>query len=1153
MPVTPTRGSIYETKPDNSAAAADSAPTVSNSRVVVPSASSSSASIRNESIKQLLAKFAVDIQRQILRQKAALETEGRWNTTNLLKSAKDYIAAELKIISQTERRTQVEIGILRSINAHDKRSFKESPKFQPRPCFYCGKPGHQARNCNEVSSLEQRLQVIRMQKLCQNCGEKDHMATKCPKGACRICGITGHHTSICKKLFSSQESPHGPHQGKTSKKTSTKSPTQAKPTSATVNTVTSDRKMDEDNKSNMVLHVSNTKDIFLLAGQAQVLNPFTQALEPVHVMLDTGADRSFISNELAQRLRLQDIDSKRLTITTFGSQTPMVKTCGVTVLQLWDANGAPHSFTVTRIDTVTKSLQRKRLCIEDKLFICDNNLQLSISPGTTDIRPQILLGCADLFSLLSSGLTPQHVLPSGLQLIPSKLGYLVAGRNECSSNDCGRPTYIRKPMEEWPEECKLFRLTNAEEENTHVSNMVSAEAQEELLDWRRQRSLLFSQNVVGYVLRFIKKLLNRVNTELRERVMKNIPQIRSAETLPYITAKEKEAALRVIIRNHQSVHLPTAKQLALKQLRIREDEDGLLRCQGRLGNASLQTDTRHPYLIASKTNLAQLIVKHAHTPLHCGTGHTMANVRERVWIPKLRQMVRTIIARCVPCQKLNNLPYRYPEMDDLPERRVRRSRPFEHIGIDYFGPLSVKRGEEPAKAYGIILTCATTRLVHLELVPDMSTNHLLLALRRFFARRGIPKSVTSDNGPNFLLGEQILREAVLPVVNDDSVPLDERIYEVFRCHQWDEFFEVEITSITDYGRKIKRRVIHLKPTIPIRVDNMIISLNTLTMPPTPELSSTFITDGSQIAMWNHGNSPTLICDSKEAARTLNCSLQSNCLCEPAEAKVNCLCSNLNITSVFESEVENRLPIRRPWLNFYAAKDDPSTVAATVPSLVTAELLVHLKDRFDKTVTKVTESVCKVNNAILQGCYSCPQGAIASITCFTNGEPTIASIRCHDHIFTTPCHHEGTSSTIIYSSEKARVHQECEVSCGTTITKFELTGVLQWTRTIHGTMKRIVNGESNVYDEIVLPDFLHIVDVMVTWYKTILIVAACLIIAIVISYIFFWTFGSRILMGGAKLLCRVIRGGTRLCLCIVCSPMKAVLRAWKERSLAKKRL
>ncbi|KAK5965294.1 hypothetical protein GCK32_002034 [Trichostrongylus colubriformis] len=146
-------------------------------------------------------------------------------------------------------------------------------------------------------------------------------------------------------------------------------------------------------------------------------------------------------------------------------------------------------------------------------------------------------------------------------------------------------------MEEWPEDCKLFCLTNAEEENTHVSNMVSAEAQEKLLDWRRERSLLSSQNLVGYVLRFIKKLLNRVNSDLQERVLLYIPQIRSAKTLPYITAKEKEVALRVIIRNHQSVRLPAARQLALKQLSIREDEDGLLRCQGRLGNANLQKDT----------------------------------------------------------------------------------------------------------------------------------------------------------------------------------------------------------------------------------------------------------------------------------------------------------------------------------------------------------------------------------------------------------------------------------------------------------------------------------------------------------------------------------------------------------------------------------
>lgn len=48
----------------------------------------------------------------------------------------------------------------------------------------------------------------------------------------------------------------------------------------------------------------------------------------------------------------------------------------------------------------------------------------------------------------------------------------------------------------------------------------------------------------------------------------------------------------------------------------------------------------------------------------------------------------------------------------------------------------------------------------------MSTTQLLNALRSFFAKRGAPTSITSDNGLSFLLGEEILRAAVFPVIND---------------------------------------------------------------------------------------------------------------------------------------------------------------------------------------------------------------------------------------------------------------------------------------------------------------------------------------------------------------------------------------------------
>nr|CDJ88349.1 Integrase domain containing protein [Haemonchus contortus] len=96
---------------------------------------------------------------------------------------------------------------------------------------------------------------------------------------------------------------------------------------------------------------------------------------------------------------------------------------------------------------------------------------------------------------------------------------------------------------------------------------------------------------------------------------------------------------------------------------------------------------------------------------------------------------------------MNNLPYRYPALPDLPSRRVTKSRPFQHVGIDYFGPIAIESGKDKSKAYGIIITCTVTRLIHLQCVPDMSTVQLLDALRRFLARRGVPETITYDNAP----------------------------------------------------------------------------------------------------------------------------------------------------------------------------------------------------------------------------------------------------------------------------------------------------------------------------------------------------------------------------------------------------------------------
>ena len=92
-----------------------------------------------------------------------------------------------------------------------------------------------------------------------------------------------------------------------------------------------------------------------------------------------------------------------------------------------------------------------------------------------------------------------------------------------------------------------------------------------------------------------------------------------------------------------------------------------------------------------------------------------------------------------------------PVMASLPRERLALCKPpFTNTVVDYFGPISVKRGRVTEKRWGCIFTCLTTRAVHLEVAGDLSTDSFIMALRRFRGRRGNPKTIRSDNGTNFV-------------------------------------------------------------------------------------------------------------------------------------------------------------------------------------------------------------------------------------------------------------------------------------------------------------------------------------------------------------------------------------------------------------------
>lgn len=195
-------------------------------------------------------------------------------------------------------------------------------------------------------------------------------------------------------------------------------------------------------------------------------------------------------------------------------------------------------------------------------------------------------------------------------------------------------------------------------------------------------------------------------------------------------------------------------------------EEGFLRVGGRLSKACMPEAAKHPLILAKEQHISTLLLRHIHERLgHGGRNHVLSTLKKKTyWITNANSAVRKVIAGCYFCrrcrgkvgeQKMADLPTCVP---DLP--------PFTNVGVDYFGPIDVKRGRTILKRYGVLFTCMTSRAVHLEVAYSLNTDSCINALRRFICRRGQVSTMGSDNGMNFVGAERELREALASMDQD---------------------------------------------------------------------------------------------------------------------------------------------------------------------------------------------------------------------------------------------------------------------------------------------------------------------------------------------------------------------------------------------------
>ena len=193
------------------------------------------------------------------------------------------------------------------------------------------------------------------------------------------------------------------------------------------------------------------------------------------------------------------------------------------------------------------------------------------------------------------------------------------------------------------------------------------------------------------------------------------------------------------------------------------DPAGIMRSFSRLRvQKGVNYDTACPIILHRNSDIARLIVQDAHFKFAHPVSDSMmkAKLRDNFIIIGLGKLLRETRSNCTTCKKAR-AKVSVQQMAQLPSFRLgEKLKAFDSVGIDFAGPFSLRvgRGKVQKKSYILVMTCMTTRAVHLEATGGMETVHVINALSRFCDVRGVPTKIVSDNQTSFTRANKDLIE-----------------------------------------------------------------------------------------------------------------------------------------------------------------------------------------------------------------------------------------------------------------------------------------------------------------------------------------------------------------------------------------------------------
>ena len=720
----------------------------------------------NDTMQKLVLRLPIGLRHKwVSKSVQILKAKGREGCFSEFRSFLEDISEEYDSMYSAEALGE-EVGKHKDRSPPNKDRSVNYTSQTNKACVQCGNGCRAVEDCPEFKKLNvrQRLAAVRTHQLCLFCLKAGHMVRACRKASkCTVpnCKFT-HHNLLHEWASGSQnEIQSGP--------------------------------------------LSNSGGVHCTSVESQGRNyKVSIAIVPVTVrgiggklvdtfaLLDSGSDISLVDQELLKELNIKG-KQQSYSITTV-NQTESIQHGMEVYLDVKSYYGGRF----TRIN---------RMWSVRKLPVSLNGLpqseELSMFPHLKGIKIPKVNG-KKVGMLIGSDM-PDLVCPYQVRrgnagqpwAMRCKLGWAVMGKFPVSNNNCqntegqthfissqynvpgqldsadltsrgllakeagkcnvwlNEPKLLLDSEDKWP--CSDTQL-EADESDLEVSssmnvNVVTTAPIGCNVLWERYSSFLKLKKVCAWCLRFKHNLMAKCSLRGKTVLQGDLTvlELELAETA-VVQAVQNEVYSDEITRLQNGRLVKLSSSIAKLKPRLL---DGVLRISSR-------TDTPvevGPILLPGKHAIAKLIIRRAHIEVgHLGCNSTLVQVREKYWITKGISSVRHVLAKCMICKRQHARPVQQL-MATLPKVRTTPDEPpFTNVGLDFFGPFSVRQRRSTVKRYGLILVCMSTRAVHIEITHSLETNSVLMGLSRFIARRGKPSSVYCDNGTSIVKADKVLTE-----------------------------------------------------------------------------------------------------------------------------------------------------------------------------------------------------------------------------------------------------------------------------------------------------------------------------------------------------------------------------------------------------------